>query len=112
MKSTDFASRRNFLKQIAASAGLATVGVLRPESILSRPASGVSHAPRTYTNPVYAGNIPDPFVLRHRGVYYAFGTTGGERKADGRIFTVLRSTNLVDWREAGGALTPPTPDTD
>jgi len=101
MKSTDFASRRNFLRQIA---GLAAAGALRPLS--------VSSAPKTYTNPVYAGSMPDPFVLRHRGVYYAFGTTGGERKADGRIFTVLRSTNLVDWRESGGALTPPTSDTD
>src|SRR5918911_419028 len=111
MKSPDFAWRRTFLKQVAA--GLAAAGVLEPPSILGRvrPASSISSAPRTYTNPVYAGSMPDPFVLRHRGVYYAFGTTGGERKADGRIFTVLRSTNLVDWRESGGALTPPTTDT-
>jgi beta-xylosidase len=54
--------------------------------------------------------MPDPFVLRHRGVYHAFGTTGGERKADGRIFTLLRSTDLVRWEELGGALTPPSPD--
>jgi arabinan endo-1,5-alpha-L-arabinosidase len=110
MKSPDFASRRDFLRQMAA--GLATAGVLRPLSILGQPVSSISHAPRTYTNPVYAGSMPDPFVLRHRGVYYAFGTTGGERKSDGRIFTVLRSADLVDWREAGGALTPPTADTD
>jgi beta-xylosidase len=43
-------------------------------------------------------------------VYYAFGTTGRERKPDGRIFTVLRSTDLVAWEELGGAVTPPSDD--
>jgi arabinan endo-1,5-alpha-L-arabinosidase len=73
-------------------------------------ASAPTNAGRTYTNPVYAGSMPDPSVIRHDGVYYAFGTTGRERKADGRIFTVLRSTNLVDWTELGGALVPPSAD--
>lgn len=64
-------------------------------------------AARTYTNPVVARNFPDPAVLRHAGRYYAFGTTGDGRAADGRIFNVLTSPNLVDWQAAGGALTPP-----
>src|SRR5205085_11022681 len=86
----------------ACAAGtLVRVGVVGAEA--ARP-------PQTYTNPVYAGSMPDPFVLRHRGVYYAFGTTGGERKSDGRIFTLLRSEDLVNWRELGGALTEPTAD--
>ncbi len=71
---------------------------------------GVAAAAQTYTNPVYAGSMPDPFVLRHRGLYYAFGTTGGERKSDGRVFTLLRSNDLVNWRELGGALDEPTSD--
>src|SRR5205085_5871374 len=29
---------------------------------------------RTYTNPVYADYFADPFVLRHEGRYYAYGT--------------------------------------
>jgi beta-xylosidase len=90
------ATRREFLK--LAAAGLATL----PASALARP--------RTYTNPVYTGSMPDPGLLQHDGVYYAFGTTGDERKVDGRIFTVLRSTDLVDWTELGGALTPPSDD--
>jgi arabinan endo-1,5-alpha-L-arabinosidase len=97
-------SRRSFLGQLAAGLGLTVT--------LSNLSRGAPYAPQTYTNPVYAGSMPDPFVLRHEGVYYAFGTTGGERKADGRIFTLLTSENLVDWRELGGALTPPAPDTD
>ena len=97
-------SRRGFLGGLASGAALAFVGALRPRVW----AWGAQQ--NTYTNPVYAGSMPDPFVLRHRGVYYAFGTTGAERKRDGRIFTLLRSTDLVDWRELGGALVPPSPD--
>ncbi|HEX8507060.1 MAG TPA: glycoside hydrolase family 43 protein [Hymenobacter sp.] len=64
-------------------------------------------AARTYRNPVVARNFPDPAVLLHKGVYYAFGTTGQGRTRQGRIFSVLTSKNLVDWQDAGGALTPP-----
>jgi beta-xylosidase len=99
-KTHDPFTRRRFLAQLAAGVGLAATC---PELLWAQP--------KTYTNPVYAGSMPDPFVLKHRGVYYAFGTTGAERKSDGRIYTVLSSTNLVDWRELGGALTPPTADT-
>ncbi len=65
-------------------------------------------APGTYTNPVYDGDMPDPTVIRHEGVYYAFGTTGNGR-VNGRIFTLLRSTNLVRWERLGGALVAPSP---
>src|SRR3954464_10883180 len=66
-------------------------------------------AGRTYTNPVYADSMPDPSVFRYKETYYAFGTTGNERLADGRIFTLLSSTNLMDWEKLGGALEPPSP---
>jgi beta-xylosidase len=104
-------SRRRFLRQVlggAAAAGSAGFdpGVFAPPQATTR----ARQRTRTYTNPVYAGSMPDPFVLRAGDVYYAFGTTGGDRKRDGRIFTLLRSHDLVDWREQGGALTPPSPD--
>ena len=95
-------SRRDFLKQLAV--GVTTVSAL--DCMLARHTAGVP----TYTNPVYAGSMPDPGVMRHRGVYYAFGTTGRERKADGRIVTLRRSPDLVHWEELGGALTPPSDD--
>ena len=63
---------------------------------------------RTYQNPVYAGDMPDPSVKRLGDYYYAFGTTGTGRLPDGRIFTMLRSRNLVDWEPLGGALVPPS----
>jgi len=67
-------------------------------------------APATYTNPVYPGNMPDPTVIQYQGVYYAFGTTGTAR-VNGRVFTLLRSTNLVTWEQLGGAMIPPSPNT-
>lgn len=98
-------SRRDFLKQVATGVGLTAAASLSPSI-----AFGGVLAPKTYTNPVYKGSMPDPGVLLHEGVYYAVGTTGKDRKADGRIFTLLRSRDLVTWEELGGALTPPSPD--
>ena len=89
-------SRRDFLLQ--ATTGLAALAVA---------SQAAARAARTYTNPVYAGQFPDPFVLRYQRRYYAFGTTGQGRTADGRIFSLLTSSNLVNWKNAGGALTPP-----
>ena len=56
---------------------------------------------RTYTNPLYSKNFPDPFVLRFNGRYYAYGTGPA---GDGRMFAILSSSNLVDWEFHGGAL--------
>ncbi|HEX8290801.1 MAG TPA: glycoside hydrolase family 43 protein [Pyrinomonadaceae bacterium] len=101
-------SRRTFLTRL--TAGACAAGALVRGGFEGAGAAAPPYAQKTYTNPVYAGSMPDPFVLRHRGVYYAFGTTGGERKPDGRIFTLLRSDDLVNWRELGGALAEPTAD--
>lgn len=90
--------RRFFLQQAAAGLGWLA---------LPRAVRGAA-APVTYTNPVYPHSFPDPFVLRHAGAYYAFGTTGQSRTpGDGRVFAVLTSKNLVDWQPVGGALLPP-----
>lgn len=56
---------------------------------------------RTYRNPVYPHSFPDPFVLKFRGEYFAYCTGDW---SDGRVFGVLRSRNLVDWTDAGGAM--------
>ena len=90
-------SRRDFLRLTALGAAALTL-----------PAMPAAAAARTYTNPVYPHSFPDPFVLRHEGRYYAFGTTGEARtQPDGRIFTLLTSPDLVRWTPAGGALIPP-----
>jgi beta-xylosidase len=61
-------------------------------------------APATYRNPVHPGYFADPFVLRARGAYFAYGTG---RSVGGRAFEVLRSDDLVRWTSVGGALEPP-----
>ena len=59
---------------------------------------------KNYRNPVWPGYFADPFVLKTAHGYYAYGT--GPASEDGRVFPVLRSTNLVDWEAVGGALEP------
>ncbi len=57
-------------------------------------------APKTYSNPVWHGYFADPFVLRHNGIYYAYGTGHGPEPG-GWQFPVLRSPDLAHWEYAG-----------
>ena len=59
-----------------------------------------------YSNPVWDGYCADPFVLRHDGFYYAYGTGGDSSQMKGRQFVLLRSPDLVNWEFLGGALEP------
>jgi beta-xylosidase len=61
-------------------------------------------AVRTYTNPVHDGYFADPFVLRTGRDYYAYGTR--IPALEGRLFEVLHSVDLVQWKSLGGALEP------
>ncbi|MDP9383003.1 MAG: glycoside hydrolase family 43 protein [Chloroflexota bacterium] len=56
---------------------------------------------RTYTNPIYSGYLGDPFVLKHDGEYYGYGTV----PLGGCSLPVLHSPDLVNWRLLGDALT-------
>jgi hypothetical protein len=52
------------------------------------------------TNPVLAGDHPDPTIVRAGGAFYASAT--GASWAP--IFPVFRSTDLVTWRQVGAVL--------
>ena len=58
---------------------------------------------QTYLNPVYSQPCPDPFVLKWAGEYWAYGSGPWH---DGRYLGILHSTDLVHWRDLGGALEP------
>lgn len=60
----------------------------------------------TYLNPVYPKSFPDPFVLKFAGEYFAYCTGFAD---DGNVFPVLRSDDLVNWSEVGGAMLPQNP---
>src|SRR2546423_13950993 len=62
--------------------------------------------PATYQNPVYPHSFPDPFVLKFRGEYFAYSTGFA---ADGNAFAILRSSDLVEWSDAGSAMPPLEP---
>lgn len=89
--------RRTFLQTMAATSAVAALTV-RSAAAAQLP---------DYSNPVYAGSMPDPCVIRAEGRYYAFGTTGDARIA-GRVVRVLASDDLVNWQELGGAVEPPS----
>ena len=66
--------------------------------------------PLRYKNPVWAGYFADPFVLRWRGEYFAYGTRETREPATDAgacIFAVLHSRDLVRWERVGAALIPP-----
>jgi GH43 family beta-xylosidase len=65
------------------------------------PADSKSFSTDTYLNPVYPRSFPDPFVLKYRGEYFAYCT---DFWRDGTVFGVLRSRDLVNWTEIGGAM--------
>ncbi len=55
--------------------------------------------PIRYSNPVYAADFPDPFVLRTGDAYIAFATN-----ADGSNIQTARSSNLATWVKGADAL--------
>ena len=59
---------------------------------------------KTYMNPVWPGYFADPFVLKTKGEYWAYGTGPG---VDGKEIPILHSKDLVVWHPAGAALQPP-----
>lgn len=52
---------------------------------------------QTYTNPVIAGDFPDPSVIRVGEDYYATATAGGWSP----VFPILHSKDLVNWKTVG-----------
>jgi beta-xylosidase len=53
---------------------------------------------------VHDDYFADPFVLRHDGVYYAYGTTAGDGTVPGLV-----SNNLIEWDSLGDVLLPVHP---
>ncbi|MDQ2997497.1 MAG: glycoside hydrolase family 43 protein [Chloroflexota bacterium] len=63
------------------------------------PATSGQPSARTYTNPVYDSDFPDPFVMRVGGTYYGFATNVRSSNVP-----VIRSTDLSNWERLGDAL--------
>jgi GH43 family beta-xylosidase len=57
----------------------------------------------SYRNPVYSRDFADPFVLKYRGAYWAYSTGF---QADGRVFGILHSDDLIHWQPVGSAMDP------
>lgn len=57
----------------------------------------------SWCNPVYPHYLADPFVWQADGYYYVHGT-GPVREGGGCGLPLVRSRDLVDWEDLGGAL--------
>ena len=55
-------------------------------------------AGETYTNPVLSRNFADPGVIEEGGLWYAVSTGAA---ADGSVFEIIRSADLVKWTHIG-----------
>lgn len=88
-----------------ATAGLATLLVaLGAGALAPAPSPAGAATPPPYTQPAYAGDFPDPFVLRTGSGFRAYATSGPL----GRV-QMLTSADLGSWQAAGDALpTPPS----
>src|ERR1044072_5400383 len=60
----------------------------------------------TYSNPVWPHYFADPFALKYRGEYWAYGTAPANEQ--GWQFPVLRSRDLAHWEYVSHALQPLT----
>lgn len=58
-----------------------------------------------YVNPVFPDPFPDPFVLRWKDRYFAYGTDMVPHAE--RVVGLLRSRDLVEWESLGAALERP-----
>jgi xylan 1,4-beta-xylosidase len=67
---------------------------------LSVLALGVTAQGVTFTNPVLAGDYPDPSVIRVGHDYWATATTSQW----GPVFPILHSRDLINWRVVGSAM--------
>ena len=71
----------------------------------------ITVAKSSIINPVYGSYFADPFVWKHRDVYYAIGTGAAEANGQtvGKIFPILQSEDLLSWQFAAGGLVRPNP---
>jgi beta-xylosidase len=76
-----------------------TTSALDPTDIPSPVDPGQLPETTQYTNPVYAGDFPDPFVLRLGRTYYAYSTNVGLSNVP-----TMRSSDLVNWQPLGDAM--------
>lgn len=92
--------RTSFAAVSATLVILATVGLAPAQLPLFQPNPAPPGEAGRYANPVLAGDYPDPSIVRDGAGYWAVTTSGGWRPP----FTVLHSTDLVNWTVAGSVL--------
>lgn len=73
---------------------------------VAAPASGAAETEPTCQNPLLPGNLADPAVIRHAGLFYLYATGEVDGDRGTRVFT---STNLVNWERGPIVFRPGQP---
>jgi beta-xylosidase len=72
-------------------------------------ASDATVVPASFTNPVYTGNLADPYCWYYDGMYYAIGTGSGEGPRDKtKNVPMIKSRDLQHWEYVGRVLNVPS----
>jgi beta-xylosidase len=93
----------NFARPIVVS--LLIASVLTATVAATQPTAGqltVASTTKTFKNPVYPHDFPDPFILKAGKTYYAYGT-----QSNNEDIPTLTSTDLVHWKAGKDALPVP-----
>lgn len=86
------------LKHLASALALAAAcSAAAAAAQTSTPAPQPMTDSKTYTNPVWDRDFPDPHIIRHQGKFYAYGTG----------FQVMESDDLVHWTHRGSPFRVP-----
>lgn len=113
-------------RKSAVLAALSALAVALPVAALTAPAAAaadlapgrsapagaaVPSGPRTFSNPVFQPDLPDPSIIQDRrtGVWYAYGTTDNWTKSASslHIMPIVESRNLVNWTFVRNTFSPP-----
>src|SRR5437870_7427647 len=90
-------ARREFPWLHSGSAVLSVIGMLAATCAAAPSANAAPETTATFSNPVLAGDYPDPSIIRVGKDYWATATTSEW----GPQFPILHSRDLVNWKIVG-----------
>ena len=89
-------SARLAVRLLAGLLALALTGAVQA-AVAQAPIKHGGSGPVVWTNPVIAGDFPDPSIVRDGATYWATSTSSAAAPG----FPLMRSTDLVHWTPAG-----------
>jgi arabinan endo-1,5-alpha-L-arabinosidase len=103
-----FRLKRRMLAALGAGTAVAALAIGLPAA--GSAAATTKNTAATYTNPVFAPDLPDPSIIQDKqtGLWYAYGTTDDWTSSPSslHIMPILESRNLVNWTFVRNVFSP------